>query len=381
MINQFLHRQPAALDSDKHRNLKLRLPITDWSVAKDLNAMFVAAAEFSDVCREFPIVFVKAGKEPDGSEAIAPIAVFGLTQNENLYVSGTRWRANYMPAVLRSYPFCIARLDDERFAVCFDSAWPGTSVLEGAPLFAEDGKPAELLTEITKHMENMEGEIQRTRLVGKKLQELGLLQEMRFDATLPDGKQHIMLSSGDGMVIRFAEEEVRAMGRNARGVRGMGLRDDDRVVAMSTLPAELDAELQVLTICAKGYGKRTPAGEYRAQSRAGLGLITIKVNERNGEVVENLLVHPDDHIIVITSQGKVIRTTVDGISVLGRNTQGVRIIRMGEGERVVAAARMLDDGDKREDEAGVVARAGEVSTEHGQAPEPDDGEPEGDDSE
>ena len=188
MINQNLHRQPVALDSNLHRNLKLRLPITDWTLATGLNAIFVAAAEFGDTCREFPIVFVKAGKEPDGSEAIAPIAVFGLTQNENLYVSGTRWRANYMPAVLRSYPFCIARLDDERFAVCFDSAWPGTSVLEGAPLFAEDGKPAELLTEITKHMENMEGEIQRTRLVCSKLQELDLLRDMRFEAQIPGGQ-------------------------------------------------------------------------------------------------------------------------------------------------------------------------------------------------
>ncbi|MBL8308385.1 MAG: SapC family protein [Rubrivivax sp.] len=190
MINQNLHRQPVALDSNLHRNLKLRLPITDWTLASGLNAIFVAAAEFGDTCREFPIVFVKAGKEPDGTEAIAPIAVFGLTHNENLYVSGTRWRAQYMPAVLRSYPFCIARLDDDRFAVCFDSGWSGTSVLEGTPLFTEDAKPTELLADVTKHLETMEGEIQRTRLVGKKLQELGLLQEMRFDATLPDGKQH-----------------------------------------------------------------------------------------------------------------------------------------------------------------------------------------------
>jgi DNA gyrase subunit A len=174
---------------------------------------------------------------------------------------------------------------------------------------------------------------------------------------------------------------VRAMGRNARGVRGMGLRENDRVVGMSTLPAEDDEALQVLTICAKGYGKQTPASEYRTQSRAGLGLITIKVNERNGEVVENLLVHPDDHIIVITSQGKVIRTTVDGISVLGRNTQGVRIIRMGEGERVVAAARMLDDGDKGEVDASVVARPEEVSTEYVGAAEAEGDDAEGDEPE
>lgn len=190
MINQNLHRQPIALDSDKHRNLKLRLPITDWSVAKDLNAMFVAAAEFGDVCREFPLVFVKAGKEPDGKDSIAPIAVFGLRQNENLYVGGERWRAQYMPAVLRAYPFCIARIDNERFAICIDTGWGGTSVLDGEPLFTETGEQAELMKQMTPHLEALEMEIQRTRLVCQKLLELDVLREMRFDATLPDGRQH-----------------------------------------------------------------------------------------------------------------------------------------------------------------------------------------------
>jgi len=190
MINPNLHKQPTALDSALHRNLKLRLPITDWSLAGKLNAMFVAAAEFGDVCREFPIVFVKAGKEADGSDAIAPIAVFGLTQDQNLYVAGERWRAAYMPAVLRAYPFCIARINDERFAICVDTAWSGTSVLEGQALFTEAGEQAELLKEMTKHLEALETEIQRTRLVGKKLLELGVLRDMRFDATLPDGRQH-----------------------------------------------------------------------------------------------------------------------------------------------------------------------------------------------
>ncbi len=190
MINQNLHKQPTALDSALHRNLKLRLPITDWQLANNLNAMFVAAAEFGDVCREFAIVFVKAGKEPDGSDAIAPIAVFGLTEKENLYVSGSRWRANYMPAVLRAYPFCIARIDEQRFAICVDTAWSGTSVLEGQALFTESGEQAELMKDMTKHLETLETEIQRTRLVGKRLLELDLLREMRFDATLPDGRQH-----------------------------------------------------------------------------------------------------------------------------------------------------------------------------------------------
>lgn len=190
MINQNLHRQPIALDSDKHRNLKLRLPVTDWSVAKDLNAMFVAAVEFGDVCREFPIVFVRAGKGPDGKEEIAPIAVFGLQQNENLFVTGERWRAQHMPAILRAYPFCIARIDEQRFAICLDTAWGGTSVLDGEPLFTETGEQAELMKQVTKHLETLETEVQRTRAVCQKLVELDVLREMRFDATLPDGRQH-----------------------------------------------------------------------------------------------------------------------------------------------------------------------------------------------
>ncbi len=189
--------------------------------------------------------------------------------------------------------------------------------------------------------------MRKTGLIAVSIDDDDRLISVRFT----DGKQHLMLSSANGMVIRFDESEVRPMGRNARGVRGMGLRGDDKVVAMSRLGSEAGADLGVLTICENGYGKRTACSDYRAQSRAGLGLITIKVNERNGPVVDNLLVHNDDQIIVITSEGKVIRTPVEGISVLGRNTQGVRIMRMSKGERVVAVARMVDKDDAEAMEA------------------------------
>ena len=190
MINQNLHRRPVGLDSALHRNLKVKLPVTDWSVGRNLNAVFVAAVEFGDACREFPLVFVKAGKEPDGSDSIAPIAVLGLTQNTNLYLTGDRWRAQYMPAVLSTYPFCIARISEERFAICFDAAWPGAQNDEGQPLFDAQGQPTELLKNVQTQLETLEGEIQRTRNVCKRFQELGLLQDMRFDVTLPDGGKH-----------------------------------------------------------------------------------------------------------------------------------------------------------------------------------------------
>jgi hypothetical protein len=190
VINQNLHRQPVALDREQHRDLKLAVPNTDWSLAGNLSALFVAAAEFADTCREFPIVFVRAGKEPDGKDQIAPVAVMGLQQGQNLYLDGPKWRAHYMPAILRIYPFCIGRIDTERFAICVDMAWPGAQKTEGRGLFEADGQPAPLLQEMQKHLEGLEGEIQRTRLVGAKLQELELLREMRFDATMPDGRKH-----------------------------------------------------------------------------------------------------------------------------------------------------------------------------------------------
>lgn len=193
MINQNLHRNPVPLDSAQHRQLRLALPVTDWSVAGRLNAIFVAAGEFGEVCREFPIVFVRAGKAPDGKDQIAPIAVLGLVQEQNLYLAGERWRAHYMPAVLRAYPFCIGRINEQRFAVCVDMAWAGAQgdgQGGGQALFEGDGQPAPLLKDMQKHFEALEGEIQRTRLIGEKLRDLDLLRDMQLDATLPDGSKH-----------------------------------------------------------------------------------------------------------------------------------------------------------------------------------------------
>jgi len=217
LINQNLHRQPIALDSVKHRQLKLQWPVTDWSVADRLNAIFVAAAEFGEACREFPIVFVRAGKEPDGSDQIAPIAVLGLALNQNLFLDGARWRAHYMPAVLRHYPFCIGRVDDKRFAICADMAYAGCGNESGAPVFEADGQPAALLKTMQPLMESLETEVQRTRLVGKRLLELDVLREMRFDATLPDGSKHSVdgfLTVDDKKMTELPDAVVAELHRN-----------------------------------------------------------------------------------------------------------------------------------------------------------------------
>jgi DNA gyrase subunit A len=163
------------------------------------------------------------------------------------------------------------------------------------------------------------------------------------DVKLTNGRCDIIMASRNGQAIRFNESDVRPMGRTARGVRGMGLREGDAVVNMLVLDREADTNVEFLTVCEKGYGKRTPSDEYRPQSRSGLGLKTIKVSERNGKVVSMIKVSESDQLMVVTSQGKIIRTQVAGISVLGRATQGVRLIRLNEDEVVVGTARLDAD--------------------------------------
>ncbi|MBL8969153.1 MAG: DNA gyrase subunit A, partial [Myxococcales bacterium] len=203
--------------------------------------------------------------------------------------------------------------------------------------------------------------IRSTGIIAATIEE----DDQLIDARLTNGKRHIMLTSARGMAIRFEEGDVRPMGRTARGVRGMDLRTGDQVVGMTVLDADTDAA--ILTMCAQGYGKRTAAEDYKVQNRGGKGIITIKVSNRNGPVVGSLAVQTDDQIMLVTSKGKVIRTRVAEISTVGRNTQGVRVIRTGEDERVVAIERLVDQDDASVEESAVPVEA---------APEE---EPEGDD--
>lgn len=190
MINPALHKSPTVLDRDQHRQWRVRRDHIDASHVAGLNSMFVTAVEFSDVCKEYPLVFVRAGTDPQSGQAdIAPVAVFGLAQGENLFVENGRWRADYVPAVLRAYPFAMAQVNEQNYAVCIEPSWAGFSQTEGTPLFDEAGAPTEYLKEMQQFLEKLEIEVQRTRLAGRKLAELDLLREMRFDATLPDGNK------------------------------------------------------------------------------------------------------------------------------------------------------------------------------------------------
>ena len=156
---------------------------------------------------------------------------------------------------------------------------------------------------------------------------------------LTDGDQNVILSTCTGQAIRFREADVRPMGRAAAGVRGIQLAKDDAVVAVDVV----NPEATLLTVAEKGYGKRTVMDEYRVTSRGGKGILTLRVTDRNGPVVGVRLVREEDDIMLITDAGKVIRTPVRGISVMGRNTQGVRLIDLAEGEKVVGVACLAED--------------------------------------
>lgn len=148
-----------------------------------------------------------------------------------------------------------------------------------------------------------------------------------------DGKRSIIIGTKNGHAIRFNEEDVREIGRTGQGVRGIGLRDGDEVIGMA-----LDDVKTLLTVCENGYGKRTELEEYRLQGRGGMGVINIQADERNGKAVALRAVEDGDEIIMLSTLGKAIRIPADGISVVGRNTKGVRLMRLEEGEKVVAIA-------------------------------------------
>lgn len=189
MINPELHKKPVGLDREKHRELKLRADVSNLGVAQGLNSLFLTVAEFGDACKEYPILFLNAGQDEQGKPQVAPVAVFGVTPGENLFLQPDgRWDGYYVPAMLRAYPFTMARVEADRYVVCFDESFAGFSSTEGRPLFDDQGEPTELLTNLRQFIENLEVEVERTRRVGQRLMELQLLQPKRFDATLPDGK-------------------------------------------------------------------------------------------------------------------------------------------------------------------------------------------------
>ncbi len=173
-----------------------------------------------------------------------------------------------------------------------------------------------------------------------------------ISARLTDGSMDIILASRSGKSIRFPEKDARAMGRTARGVRGMMIGKDDEIIGMEVVSDATAATLVAVT--ENGYGKRTNLEEYRVQSRGGKGVITIKTGGRNGQVVDVKLVDDESDLMFITDRGKVLRTPVSAMSVIGRNTMGVRLMVLEPEERIVAVAKLAEkeeeDGSRETEE-------------------------------
>jgi DNA gyrase subunit A len=183
----------------------------------------------------------------------------------------------------------------------------------------------------------------RQRSVGLRAIELDEGDEL-VGTAITDGNQDVMLFSSSGKTIRFKEEDVRAMGRTARGVRGIKLVKDARMIAL-IIP---DADKHILTVSENGYGKRTSIEDFPTYGRGGQGVIGMQTSERNGAVVGAVQVAESDEIMLISDKGTLVRTRVDEVSVQGRNTQGVRLIRLKEGESLVGLER-VEEPDEQDD--------------------------------
>ncbi|KRE39640.1 DNA gyrase subunit A [Paenibacillus sp. Soil522] len=158
---------------------------------------------------------------------------------------------------------------------------------------------------------------------------------------LTDGNQEIIMGTAQGMSIRYSEQDVRSMGRSATGVKGIQLDDDDTVIDMDVIVPDKD----ILIVTSKGYGKRTPVADYRIQNRGGKGIKTLNVTDKNGPIVSLKVVENDEDLMIMTASGTMIRTSMEGISTMGRNTQGVRLINTREDDTVATVTRVARNED------------------------------------
>ena len=189
-----------------------------------------------------------------------------------------------------------------------------------------------------------------------------LEDDQLIKAAITGGDDRVIIATKRGQAVYFEENKVRAMGRNSQGVRGVSLQGDDVVVGMVVVKPENVEQSHLLTVCANGYGKRSPISEYRLTNRGGKGVINIKTTDRNGPVVSVMGVTEDsrDDMVIVTQNGILIRQKVADVSVIGRNTQGVRLINPDEGDQVIDVAQVNQD-EEEEVETAVDATSEEVS--------------------
>jgi len=156
-----------------------------------------------------------------------------------------------------------------------------------------------------------------------------------------DGSKDVLLCATSGKIIRFAESDARHMGRVSQGVKGINITADEKIIGMELI----DDSVEILSITENGYGKRTAASQYRKQTRGGKGILAMRLTEKNGEIKQIKPVNDKDDLMVITDKGQVVRTKVSGISLMGRATQGVRIIKLKDEEKVVSVEKIVDPDD------------------------------------
>ena len=190
-----------------------------------------------------------------------------------------------------------------------------------------------------------------TGIIGIKIDD----DDELIEASLTGGDNTVVVASSGGRAVHFNEEDARPMGRNTRGVRGMRLPDGQEMIGMISVPPSERENLDVLAVSENGYGKRTPLGKYRVQGRGGKGLITLNRTNRTGELVAIKGVYGNEDLMIITENGIMIRTRVSEISSMGRNTQGVTVIDLKDGDAIADVTRVMDteptDGEAEEDDA------------------------------
>jgi DNA gyrase subunit A len=223
----------------------------------------------------------------------------------------------------------------------------------------EEGETLATLLTVTEFVENWyvvmatrKGRVKKTDLMAYSRPRTGGLIGVKLAtgdeliaARITDGNMDVFLGSDGGKVIRFHESDVRATARGSMGVRGMRIPADSQVVGMEVL----GDQHTLLTVTENGYGKRTAVEEYRSQARGGQGVFSIKTSKRNGKMVSLALVDDNDELMMVTDKGKLIRTDISSINIISRNTQGVRLIHLGAGEKLIGIARLFDEDEEVQD--------------------------------
>jgi hypothetical protein len=246
MIVTNLHKEPVALDTVLHRDLRLKNELNAIPRLAPFTSFMVSVSEFGDAALSFPILFVRAAPDALGKDTVAPVAVFGMKPGENLFATADgRWDAGYVPAMLRAYPFTMARIEgSDRWAMVFDNTWEGMSRTEGQPLFNENGEATELLNNVHKFVQELETDLERTRQFCAALLEMKLLKPMRFDATLANGEALSVdgfMTVDEEAVSKLPDAQIATMYRNGMlnllGIHSASLNNMRRLLDRRILQA------------------------------------------------------------------------------------------------------------------------------------------------